>query len=588
MTSTWRRLPRSFRGRRRSADVPSSPRVTKVVSEEHEVRDNSVVSNDDAVPSAGTGSGTAPTRVFMSYRRADDHNFIGRLHDRLCGAFGDDMVFRDIDSIPGGANFRSVILRTLNEVDAVVAVIGPRWVRDTTPGQESADYVYLELAEALKQGKPVIPVLMEGTPMPRPDLLPADLRPLTEINAISVLADPAFRRDSARLIDVVRNVIATDRERIAEERRATEESARRVEVERLERERLAEQLREEERAVRARLAELEEAATRRQIEAERARLDAIAEQLRRAEPSDEGPSTHVAVEMVETVEEVVNDVPPPAPTTTRSVGSRVVEPPTSEQLRVQAFIIAAVVLGVVALFVNRSETTPFNEFGGDWKLDAAAWILTLAVGVPLLLARWPIEQRAVLIGATVAAFFFQFLQASAVVRYGGTNLDEGTWFFVSFLQAACLVGAIWTLARRPLTPLPTSSRLRIALVVLAIVSSVLLVAATYDEWNQTGRLVESDTVADRTPVVAWLLVFALGPVAITIALALHRSLDARISLAVVSTLAVVTYLAQSSVVELIFDLNGGSWVLLGVANMPLAALAWATSLRGARPRSQEA
>ena len=65
----------------------------------------------------------------MSYRRADDHHFIGRLHDRLCGAFGDDMVFRDIDSIPAGTNFRSVILRTLNEVDAVVAVIGPRWAR---------------------------------------------------------------------------------------------------------------------------------------------------------------------------------------------------------------------------------------------------------------------------------------------------------------------------------------------------------------------------------------------------------------------------------------------------------------------------
>lgn len=548
------------------------------------MRDNSVVSDDNVVPIAGAG-GVAPTRVFMSYRRADDHNFIGRLHDRLCNAFGDDMVFRDIDSIPGGANFRSVILRTLNEVDAVVAVIGPRWVRDTLPGQESADYVYLELAEALKQGKPVIPVLMEGTPMPAPDLLPADLRPLTEINAISVLADPAFRRDSARLIDVVRNVIAMDRERIAEERRATEESARRAEVERLERERLAEQLREEERAVRARLAELEEAATRRQIEAERARLDAIAEQLRRAEPSDEGPSTEG---VIETVEEVVDDVPPPAPTTDPPVTSRTVEPTTSEQLRVQTLIIAAVVLGVVALFVNRSETTPFNEFGGDWKLDAAAWILTLAVGVPLLLARWPVEQRAVLVGATVSAFFFQFLQASAVVRYGGTNLDEGTWFLVSFLQAACLVGAIWTLARRPLVTLPTSFGVRFALVALAFVTSALLVAATYDEWNQTGSLAESDTVADRTSFVVWFLVFALGPIAITVALALHRSLDARISLAVVATLAVVTYRAQSTVVEIIFDLNGGSWVLVGVANMPLAALAWWTSRRTARPRAGDA
>lgn len=74
----------------------------------------------------------------MSYRRADDRHFIGRLHDRLCEAFGDEMVFRDIDSIPAGTNFRNVILRTLNEVDAVVAVIGPSWARpsdgDAGPG----------------------------------------------------------------------------------------------------------------------------------------------------------------------------------------------------------------------------------------------------------------------------------------------------------------------------------------------------------------------------------------------------------------------------------------------------------------------
>ena len=149
----------------------------------------------------------------MSYRRADDHHFIGRLHDRLCGAFGDDMVFRDIDSIPAGTNFRSVILRTLNEVDAVVAVIGPRWARDADG--VDADYVYLELAEALKQSKPTIPVLMEETSMPASDALPADLRPLTEIQAISVHGDPAFRRDSSRLIDVIRDAVTTDRARVA-------------------------------------------------------------------------------------------------------------------------------------------------------------------------------------------------------------------------------------------------------------------------------------------------------------------------------------------------------------------------------------
>ncbi|MEP7113008.1 MAG: TIR domain-containing protein [Ilumatobacteraceae bacterium] len=77
-------------------------------------------------------------RVFMSYRRADDRHSIGRLHDRLCDAFGEDKVFRDIDSIPAGTNFRQVILRTLNEVDVVVAVIGPNWAHPSA-GHDAAD-----------------------------------------------------------------------------------------------------------------------------------------------------------------------------------------------------------------------------------------------------------------------------------------------------------------------------------------------------------------------------------------------------------------------------------------------------------------
>ena len=172
-------------------------------------------------------------RIFMSYRRADDRHFIGRLHDRLCDAFGEEKVFRDIDSIPPGTNFRQVILRTLDEVDAVVAVIGPNWARPSGgDAAASTDYVFLELIEALKQGKPVVPVLIEDTLIPSIDELPSDLRALREINAISVHADPAFRRDSQRLVEAINAVVAEDQARIVREREAAEERARQVEAER--------------------------------------------------------------------------------------------------------------------------------------------------------------------------------------------------------------------------------------------------------------------------------------------------------------------------------------------------------------------
>ena len=138
------------------------------------------------------GDAVADVRVFMSYRRADDRHFIGRLHDRLCEAFGDDNMFRDIDSIPAGTNFRNVILKTLNEVDVVVAVIGPRWSPDEGHDPDT-DYVFLELAEALRDAKPVLPALIEDTPMPAGERLPDSVRPITAINAISVHGDPTFR-----------------------------------------------------------------------------------------------------------------------------------------------------------------------------------------------------------------------------------------------------------------------------------------------------------------------------------------------------------------------------------------------------------
>ena len=125
------------------------------------------------------------------YRRLDDRHFVGRLHDRLCEAFGDTRVFRDIDSIPAGTNFRNEILRTLSEVDVVVALIGRRWVH-ATGGPIEEDYVYMELAESLQRGKPTIPVLIEDTVMPLQSELPPEVRGITAINAVAIGGDPAF------------------------------------------------------------------------------------------------------------------------------------------------------------------------------------------------------------------------------------------------------------------------------------------------------------------------------------------------------------------------------------------------------------
>jgi hypothetical protein len=527
--------------------------------------------------------GDEPVRVFMSYRRADDRHFIGRLHDQLCGAFGDDMVFRDIDSIPAGTNFRAVILRTLNEVDAVVAVIGPQWARNTT--DTSSDYVYLELAEAIQQNKLVIPVLMEQTSMPAPDTLPADLRSLTEINAISVQGDPAFRHDSARLIDVIRDLVARDRVRLADERRAAEELARRVEAERHERERLAEELRAEERAARRRLAELEEAAARRQIEIENARLAEITEKLRLTEADvvevagvveEESAPVAPVVEQPEVVEpaEVVaqpvpaaSAEPAAAPTGGRSMPAQRLLP---------ALIVAATALSIVALSRNRSENTPFNELSSGSQIDVAVWILTLAVAVPLFLGHRPVEQRFVLIGVAASAFFYEFLQAAAFVRHGTTGYDEGAWVALKVLSMVCLIGAIWIVRRGASPPPRTTPRVNAVLVAMAIGCGVLVVAALKDQYDQAEALVENGIVPDRTSFAAWLVFLMLGPVGLIIGLALRASYGARVVLATFATLGVVSYWSEARVVDEVFDVDGSLWLWTAAAHVPLAVVAWWT------------
>ena len=144
--------------------------------------------------------------VFISYRR-EDSGYVGRLFDVLSARFGRSNIFMDIDTIEGGEDFTAVIEEKIKECDALVAVIGKRWL--TSTGQnggrrldDSRDYVRLEIAKALIRGIRVIPVLVGGATIPEPNDLPEELVPLSGRQAIE-LRDAHFHQDTQRLIDVL-------------------------------------------------------------------------------------------------------------------------------------------------------------------------------------------------------------------------------------------------------------------------------------------------------------------------------------------------------------------------------------------------
>ena len=68
------------------------------------------------------------TSVFVSYRREDSRHQAGRLYDRLVAHFRPEQVFKDVDSIPLGLDFREILTEQVAGCDVFLAVIGDAWL----------------------------------------------------------------------------------------------------------------------------------------------------------------------------------------------------------------------------------------------------------------------------------------------------------------------------------------------------------------------------------------------------------------------------------------------------------------------------
>jgi hypothetical protein len=142
--------------------------------------------------------------IFISYRRDDSQFITDRIFDHLTRYFSRKSLFKDVDNIPVGVDFRTQIDNAVRKCAVMLAIIGPGWLlaRDAA-GQrrldDPADSVCLELSSALRLQRPIIPVLVGGAGMPAADELPLELKPLAYINAVKLRSDPDFTADFARL-----------------------------------------------------------------------------------------------------------------------------------------------------------------------------------------------------------------------------------------------------------------------------------------------------------------------------------------------------------------------------------------------------
>lgn len=142
--------------------------------------------------------------IFVSYRREDAEGEAGRLFDDLVSHFGEDAVFLDVAAIEVGRDFRKEIDESIATCGVLLAIIGKDWIDAKNEGgqrrlDDPSDFVRLETASALKRDIPVIPVLVHGAKMPRPEQLPDDLKELAFRNGVE-LTHARWRSDLELLI----------------------------------------------------------------------------------------------------------------------------------------------------------------------------------------------------------------------------------------------------------------------------------------------------------------------------------------------------------------------------------------------------
>ncbi|QKV74882.1 toll/interleukin-1 receptor domain-containing protein [Amycolatopsis sp. Hca4] len=144
------------------------------------------------------------TAIFVNFRNGDDNYAAGLLYLELAAHLGESRVFRSTDSLRAGQEWERQILGTLSRSDVVLVVIGRSWLdaRDERGRRRlwlRHDWVRREIALALRDGKEVIPVLLDGRDRLKAAELPPSIRDLARRQSVR-LDHRRLRADLAGLV----------------------------------------------------------------------------------------------------------------------------------------------------------------------------------------------------------------------------------------------------------------------------------------------------------------------------------------------------------------------------------------------------
>ena len=136
--------------------------------------------------------------IFISYRIADEKDFVFRIYDRLADHYGFDNVFIAPDKIPDGTIWAERILVELEKCHVIVALFGPKWSQFLGENRSSSakDFVVKEIAFGLENDKPVVPIRIKNSSMPERHELPEEIRGICDIQFGEPINDDDMFRES--------------------------------------------------------------------------------------------------------------------------------------------------------------------------------------------------------------------------------------------------------------------------------------------------------------------------------------------------------------------------------------------------------
>jgi hypothetical protein len=144
--------------------------------------------------------------IFISYRRDDSAGYARAIYNQLVKYFSEDRIFMDAETIEPGLEFDKAIQLALDHCDIFLAIIGKHWLGKLEENNmrinDPNDFVRAEISIALSRDIRVIPILLDGTPMPDEKLLPEPLIPLVRRHAFEINSS-RFNFDLDRLIKII-------------------------------------------------------------------------------------------------------------------------------------------------------------------------------------------------------------------------------------------------------------------------------------------------------------------------------------------------------------------------------------------------